>query len=233
MKIVLETCESICYDVPANIRLMVERTREAAQAGAECICFGASFLQGIDALTWNVANDVHLAIKIYSVEMKILMETAKYYDIAIAFGFYEECYRSFYCSYVFIDNNGVIIDMYRSCCQDWRHPDADVNRYKGGPDFHAFMYKDKRFLSTLGNDLEDEGRLQQINEIEKDVILCPAVGFLSEEAWTNKQIQLASQYTKVNQKMLFVPTLSYQTAPYGCSLSIIDGKIEKNKIVEI
>lgn len=233
MKIILEACESVRYDMGKNICVMIDKIKEAAQNQADLICFGESFLQGKDALTFNVAQDVHLAIKIYSVEMKILMEAAKYYNIAIAFGFIEECYRSFYSSYVFIDNNGVIVNMYRSCCQAWRHPQADANRYKGGTGFHAFTYKGIRFLSTLGNDLGDGNQLEKIAEQNFDIILCPSLGCIDEETWINKQVQLILQYIQVNQKMLFIPTLSKENALYSTGAYIHDGMLEKIKMIEI
>lgn len=232
MKIILETLESIDYDMKTNILNMISKIQSAAHQQADLICFGESFLQGVQVLSWDPIQDAHLAIKIYSVEMKILMECAKYYQIAIAFGFYEECYRSFYSSYVFIDDQGMILDMYRCCNADWQDNQADTSRYRSGTSFHTFTYKGKRFISTLGNDLNDSQFVEKINEFEKDIILCPTVGCIDEEAWAQKQAQFIAQYIRVNQDLLIIPTLSLQSC-VGTSIYLHEGKVEKEKVIEI
>ena len=89
MKIALASARIRDRDIAYNLSQMERYMVEARENGAELVCFGETFLQGFDALTWRFAEDRAMAVSTDSPLFAEICRLSAKHGIDLLFG-YEE-----------------------------------------------------------------------------------------------------------------------------------------------
>ena len=77
------------------------------------ICFGESFVQGFDGLTWKYDQDIERALTKDDSIIDRIRKIAETSKCGISFGFIERDKGTLYSSNMVIDSYGEIIDIFR------------------------------------------------------------------------------------------------------------------------
>jgi N-carbamoylputrescine amidase len=194
--------------------------------GCDWICFGESFLQGFEGLTWDYAEDLKHAVGVDSSVINDIRQCAKENNIAISFGFIEESEGDLYSSYMTIDRIGDIADLFRRMSTGWKEPVASA-RYKEGEAFHTFELNGLTFATAICGDLWDDKRLSEMEKITADAVLWPLYVDFSIERWQDLEKQeYAERVKRIASPVLLINshTLGDNRANGGCCV-FCDGKI--------
>jgi hypothetical protein len=89
MKIALASARIVDRDIKYNLSQMQWYMREAKTNGADLVCFGESFLQGFNALSWQYEEDKKIALTISSQEFMQIKVLTKEIGIDVLFGYNE------------------------------------------------------------------------------------------------------------------------------------------------
>jgi predicted amidohydrolase len=125
---------------------------EAAERRVDVICFGESFLQGFDCLSWEYEKDKNIAISQNSPEVALIRQMTLEYQIDIMFGYIENANESLYSSYALIAN-GQLVHNYRRVSRGWKKYRSTDCHYQEGTDTQSFQYRDMDCKIALCGDL--------------------------------------------------------------------------------
>lgn len=134
----------------------IERAVFETQGKVDLLCFGESFLQGFDSLSWTVENDSNLAINQKSETMDKLKKLSKEYQVALLLGYIEKDRQSLYSSCVEIDD-GEIVGNYRRVSKGWKAYWKTDFHYKEGFAIDEVTIQRRKVQLALCGDLWDEG----------------------------------------------------------------------------
>lgn len=173
-----------CLVKDNDIEHQLKQIEHYASLNHNCdlICFGESFLQGFDGLTWKYDQDIERALtKDHSIIDRIrkVAETSK---CGISFGFIERDKSTLYSSNMVIDSYGEIIDIFRRISPGWKEPKAN-NMYKEGQEFHTFTYMDKVLGTAICGDIWDDHLLKDLEGMKMDALLWPVYIDYSVTQW--------------------------------------------------
>jgi len=157
----------------------------AQYSNCDLLCFGESYLQGFEGLSWNYSEDLKRAINVDSIVIKHLKNLACKNSTAISFGFIEECQGALYSSNMVIDVDGKILDLFRRVSIGWKEKIAG-NMYKEGVGFHTFQFMGKTFTTAICGDLWHDCFLNEMKNIDADIILWPLYIDFSVKDWDEK-----------------------------------------------
>lgn len=157
-----------------NIDYSIEQIENIAKDNCDLdlICFGESYLQGFEGLTWNFLEDKNIALTIQSNEINKIKDIAKTYNIAISFGFILNEDDLIYSANCVIDRFGNIVDIFKRVSTGWKEPIAD-GHYREGEDFHTFSLEGKTFATAICGDLWFDENLEKLKKLNFDVLLWP------------------------------------------------------------
>ncbi|OLS03235.1 carbon-nitrogen hydrolase family protein [Tissierella creatinophila] len=181
----------------------------------ELLCFGESFLQGFDALTWDYEIDKNIGLDLNSSVIGIVKDLAKKYRCALSFGFVEKYKEDLYCTNLVIDKDGNIVDVFRRVSEGWKVTKT-TSQYKEGDGFHSFVLDGIKFSTAICGDLWYDENVDEMNRVNKDIILWPMYIDFSKKRW---EISEEEQYIERSFK-LGVPALmynSYKEDPKGAN----------------
>lgn len=181
----------------------------------ELLCFGESFLQGYDGLTWNYQIDKNRALDLASPVIEKTKALAKKYKCALSLGFVENYKAELYCTNLVIDKDGTIADIFRRVSEGWKVREATIE-YKEGDGFHSFTLNGIKFSTAICGDLWYDENVEAMNKIDKDIILWPMYIDFSKKRW---EISEEEQYILKSSKF-GVPALmynSYKEDPKGAN----------------
>jgi N-carbamoylputrescine amidase len=181
---------------------------EASLIGAEIVCFGETFLQGFDSLSWNYITDKKIAITKNSQITKRIAKRASDLKIAVGFGYIEKERENLFSSYLTIDKNGEIVDNYQRVSPGWKEISKTDHHYREGTELHAFVLNGYKILVALCGDLWDEKNIKTIRTIRPEIILWPAYVNFSIEKWKQEEKEYALQASKTNSGVLMVNSIS-------------------------
>jgi N-carbamoylputrescine amidase len=153
----------------------------------DLICFGESFLQGFEGLTWSYDEDIKRALDQDDPIILHIGELAKNYNCGISFGFIEKENGAIYSSNMVIGSKGDVIDVFRRVSNGWKEAVAN-SMYKEGNGFHTFTYMDKVLGVAICGDVWYDHFLKKLEQMEMDVLLWPLYVDFSIEQW-NKSFQ--------------------------------------------
>ncbi len=117
-------------DIKFNIN-QIEKAMQECQGNAEFLCFGETFLQGFDSLTWDYEIDKDMAITQNSTIMHYLCELTVRYHTDLLFGYVEREGDSIYSSCAVIAQ-GKLIHNYRRISENWKEYDRTDAHYCEG-----------------------------------------------------------------------------------------------------
>lgn len=225
MKIALASERFINKDIEYNLYIILEALEKYSEK-VDLVCFGEAFLQGFDSLSWNYEKDKKIAIEKNSSIIQRICEMAKKVNCAVSFGYIEKNNETLYCSYMFVDNNGVIIDNYRRVSIGWKEYTKTDFHYKEGEKFNSFYYKNVKFVSALCGDLWYDKNIELLNNIEKDIILWPLFVSYELDVWKEELIDYNLQAAKLKKPVLLINSISENS--FGGCYYFNNGNIVKS-----
>lgn len=156
--------------------------RFAALGEHDLICFGESYLQGFEGLTWQYEDDLKIALDINDEVIGSIRDIAIRHQCAISFGFIEKEGEQLYSANMVIGKNGETVDLYRRVSIGWKEPIAN-EKYAEGDGFHTFEYLGKTFATAICGDLFYEFHIKDLSEIKMDALLWPLYVDYSISDW--------------------------------------------------
>ncbi|MBI9011512.1 MAG: hypothetical protein JEZ08_04720 [Clostridiales bacterium] len=162
----------------------------------DLLCFGESFLQGFEGLTWDYKEDIKRAIDVKGPLMDTLKGLTKIYNCGISFGFIEKENHKLFSSNIVINNNGDVVDLFRRVSKGWKESIATKD-YLEGTGFHTFTYKDKVYATAICGDVWDDTFLEELLELRIDALLWPLYIDFSMTAWHQQYLDEYLERTSV------------------------------------
>lgn len=206
MNIALVAKRFINNDTEYNLNVIIQ-TIYQLMGKVDLICFGESFLQGFDCLSWNFDKDKEIAVTKNSSEIKLIKKTAKRCKVAVAFGYIELLDEKLYSSYQVISNTGKEIVNYRRMSIGWKEKIAD-NHYCEGTEIMSFELTDKTITIGLCGDLWNDEIVEMVSNKSCDMVLWPVYVDYSADKWNNKEkAEYAKQAKKLGTDVFFVNSL--------------------------
>lgn len=153
----------------------------------DMLCFGESFLQGFEGLTWDYDEDIKRALSKNDCSIIRIRKLAKEYNCAISFGFIEKEDNIIYSSNMVIDKNGEVIDLFRRVSEGWKEPIATC-MYREGDSFHTFTFMNKKIGVAICGDVWYDCNLEKLQDMNMDVLLWPLYVEYDVDEW-NESIQ--------------------------------------------
>lgn len=180
MKLGLVSCLVKDNDIEHQLKQIERYT--SLNHNCDLICFGESFLQGFDGLTWNYGEDIERAVAIDDAVIDAVRELAKTSNCGISFGFVERDKSFLYSSNMVIDSYGEVVDVFRRITPGWKEPRAN-SMYKEGQEFHTFKYTDKVLGTAICGDIWDDHLLKCLEGMKMDALLWPVYIDYSVTQW--------------------------------------------------
>ena len=221
MNIGLVSYEFRNNDIPFNIAQM-ERAMRAAQGSADLLCFGETFLQGFDALSWKYEQDQDVAISADSPVMDRLRGLTLQYGVDLLFGYIERCNDAIYSSCAVIEN-GNLLHNYRRVSRGWKEYTITDEHYREGSDTSGFLYHGQPVTIALCGDLWDFPERFRTDHL----LIWPVYVSFSLDEWTRYEIKYAEQAQLAARKVLMINSISQEPKSYGGAFYFKDGRIEK------
>lgn len=182
MKILAASLPVRTRDIEANMLTMIDAMRTAA-GKADVILFGETVLQGFDCLCWNYETDKCVAVEVTNQAIGTLQNAAREHHIAVSFGFIERAEDTLYSSQIFIGADGEIVNLFRRVSAGWKEFSKTDEHYREGAAFERFSYNGVTFSVGLCGDLWTEGRPEEMNALNADIVLWPVWCDYKAESW--------------------------------------------------
>lgn len=173
-------------------------------SGYDLICFGESFLQGFEGLTWDFTQDRSRGLLADSAPIHRLVHMAEAYECGVSFGFIEREGEVLYSSYMVINKRGKVVDLFRRVSDGWKEPHADLH-YQEGDGFHFYRVNGQTLATAICGDLWAEENIAALGKLQYDLLLLPLYVDYSAADWENKtRAEYAAQAAKVGKPVLMV-----------------------------
>lgn len=216
MKIALA---AVCYrnrEIAFNVSQMKKWMREAKNHGADLVCFGETFLQGFDALTWNFEEDKTIAVPADGAVFDDLKSATAEIGIDLLFGYNELDGDAIYSSAALL-GNGELIHNYRRITKGWKEYYKTDDHYREGDKPVVFGYRGLNCLIALCGDLWDRTEDFALGE---DVLFWPLYITYTPAEWRKEgeQFEYALKASEAAETTLLINSLSDTNDAYGgCS----------------
>ncbi|NMA00216.1 MAG: hypothetical protein GX924_04175 [Clostridiaceae bacterium] len=219
MNIGLAVYTSQNNDMAFNIGQM-EKALEQARDNIDLLCFGESFLQGFDALSWNADDDIEIAIAQNSDVIQHLCDLTLFYKTDLLFGYFEKDGNSLYSSCALLER-GKLLHNYRRISTGWKVISKTDEHYREGTDTLEFSYRGMPCKIALCGDLwEFPERFKT-----SGLLLWPVYVNFSLEEWSNFEQEYADQAYLVANRTLMVNVLSDEPISHGGAFDFGNGHI--------
>ncbi|WP_459541550.1 carbon-nitrogen hydrolase family protein [Parvimonas micra] len=224
MKIGLVSYEFKNGKIEYNIE-KIEKAIISSNGSADLLCFGETFLQGFDSLSWNYEIDKNIAITKESVTMEKLKKLSEKYKIDLGIGYIEREKENIYSSFVVIEK-GKIIQNYRRITKNWKEYSITDEHYCEGKISASFIYKNREFKIALCGDMWICPEKFKTNGI----LLWPVYCNFTKEEWENtEKSDYAKQSKLVSDNVLLVNSITKEEPiSVGGAYYFKNGKIEKS-----
>lgn len=224
MKIGLVSYEFNNGKIEYNIE-KIEKAIISANGKADLLCFGETFFQGFDSLSWNYEIDKSIAITKDSAIMGKLKKLSEKYKIDLGIGYIEREKEKIYSSFIVIEK-GKIIHNYRRITKNWKEYSITDEHYCEGEISETFIYKNTEFKIALCGDLWICPEKFKTNGI----LLWPVYCNFSKDEWENtEQYDYAKQSKLASDNVLLVNSITKdEPISAGGAYYFKNGKIEKS-----
>lgn len=224
MKIGLVSYEFNNGKIEYNIK-KIEKAIISANGKADLLCFGETFFQGFDSLSWNYEIDKSIAITKESVTMEKLKKLSEKYNIDIGVGYIEREREQIFSSFVVIEK-GKIIYNYRRITKNWKEYSITDEHYCEGEISDTFIYKNREFKIALCGDMWICPEKFKTNGI----LLWPVYCNFTKDEWENtEQSEYAKQSKLASDNVLLVNSITKEEPiSVGGAYYFKNGKIEKS-----
>ncbi|MBF1300052.1 MAG: carbon-nitrogen hydrolase family protein [Parvimonas sp.] len=224
MKIGLVSYEFKNAEIEYNIK-KIEKAIISANGKADLLCFGETFLQGFDSLSWNYEIDKNIAITKESITMQKLKKLSEKYKIDLGIGYIEREKENIYSSFVVIEK-GKIIQNYRRITKNWKEYSITDEHYCEGEFSETFIYNNREFKIALCGDMWICPEEFKTNGI----LLWPVYCNFTKEEWKNtEQSDYAKQSKLASDNVLLVNSITKdEPISVGGAYYFKNGKIENS-----
>lgn len=219
MKIGLASYKFINNNIEFNIS-QIEKALKAS-AKVDLMCFGETFLQGFDALSWSFEADKSIAISLCSECFDRLKKLSLDYETDILLGYVERDGDSLYSSCAVIID-GEIAFNYRRISKGWKEFTITDHHYKEGTSVDSFEYKNRHVKIALCGDMWDYPE----RFVSDDLLIWPVYVNFSLEEWSKYKSEYAEQANKACRNTLMVNSLSDAPTSHGGAFYFKDGTVE-------
>lgn len=221
MNIGLVSYEFRNNDIPFNIA-QIERAMQAVQGSVDLLCFGETFLQGFDALSWKYEQDKDIAISADSPVMEQLRGLTLQYGVDLLFGYIERCGDAIYSSCAVIEN-GKLLRNYRRISRGWKEYTITDKHYCEGSDTSRFLYHGQPATIALCGDMWDFPERFRTDHL----LIWPVYVNFTLADWARYEVEYAEQAQLAARKALMINSISQKPRSHGGAFYFLDGKIEK------
>ena len=224
MKIGLVSYEFKNREIEYNIK-KIEKAIISANGKADLLCFGETFLQGFDSLSWNYEIDKNIAITKESVIMEKLKKLSEKHKIDLGIGYIEREKEKIYSSFVVIGKEKIIHN-YRRITKNWKEYSITDEHYCEGKISASFIYKNREFKIALCGDMWICPEKFKTNGI----LLWPVYCNFTKEEWENiEQSDYAKQSKLASDNVLLVNSITKkEPISIGGAYYFKNGKIENS-----
>ena len=214
MKIALASARIRNRDISHNLSQMERYMLAAKQAGAELVCFGETFLQGFDALTWRFADDQEMAVSTDSALFAEICRLSGKHGVDLLFGSVERSGDALYSSCALIAE-GKLYHNYRRISRGWKEYTKTDEHYREGDSVEVFRYRGKRCVIGLCGDLWDHPERFALGG---DVLFWPVYTCWTAEEWESRvKADYATQAARCCPRALYVNSLCGDDALGGAA----------------
>jgi len=225
MKIALASKKFINNDIDFNLNVILKSMDEVKQKNVEILCFGESFLQGFDALSWdNYESDLAIALEKDSDVIKQISTKSKVLSLCVMFGYIEKEFGKIYSSYLVIDK-GEIIHNYRRISKGWKEYSKTNDFYCEGKEVPLFKLEGHDCAIALCGDLYS---FPERFRVEEEILIWPVYLNFSMDEWNNVE---KAEYERIAgntcRHVLWINSLSDNPDAYGGCYYFKEGKIEQ------
>lgn len=223
MKIALASARIVDRDINYNLTQMERYMKEAKANSADLVCFGESFLQGFNALSWQYEEDKNIGLATSSQEFAQIKALTKEIGIDILFGYNELEEDTLYSSCALIVD-GEIIHNYRRISKGWKEWFKTDEHYQEGSSVKVFEYKNKKCVIGLCGDLWDSPERFALGE---DLLFWPVYVCWTKREWENRvKFEYAEQAKLCCENTLYINSICDGDA-LGGAAHFFEGKIQK------
>ena len=207
-------------DISFNLH-QIEKAMAAVSGKADLLCFGETFLQGFDALTWQYERDKDVAVSQDSPVMEQLKALTVQYGVDLLFGYVERDGERIYSSCAVIER-GALLHNYRRISRGWKEYDITDGHYCEGTSTAPFLYRGRTVMIALCGDLWDFPERFATDGL----LIWPVYVNYDPEEWTAAAVEYAQQARLAARETLMVNSLSREPLPsYGGAFHFCDGAI--------
>lgn len=221
MKIGLASYEFRNNDLVFNLSQM-EKAMELAQGRVDLLCFGETFLQGFDALSWDFEKDKEIAVTVGSDLMEQLCGMTVKYQVDLLFGYIERSGDYLYSSCAVLEH-GVLTHNYRRITKGWKEYSITDGHYREGADTAGFLYRSQPVKIALCGDLWEFPEQFKTDGL----LIWPVYVNFELEDWPRREAEYAEQACLAARRTLMVNSISHDPASHGGAFYFVDGRIEK------
>ena len=221
MKIGLASYEFRNNDLVFNLSQM-EKAMALVQGQVDLLCFGETFLQGFDALSWDFEKDKEIAVTADSDLMKQLCGMTVNYQVDLLFGYIERSGDHLYSSCAVLEH-GVLTHNYRRVSKGWKEYSITDGHYREGADTAGFLYRGQPVKIALCGDLWDFPEQFKTDGL----LIWPVYVNFELEDWPRYEAEYAEQACLAARRTLMVNSISHDPVSHGGAFYFVDGRIEK------
>lgn len=221
MKIGLASYEFRNHDVPFNIAQM-ERAMRSVQGSVDLLCFGETFLQGFDALSWRYEQDKDIAVEADSPVLDRLRDLTLRYGVDLLFGYFERWKDAVYSSCAVLEN-GKLLYNYRRISKGWKEYAITDEHYREGSGAGRFLYRGQPVTIALCGDLWDRPEQFRTDRL----LIWPVYVNFTLDEWSRYEAAYAEQARLAARRTLMVNPISQEPISHGGAFYFVDGRIEK------
>ena len=209
-------------DISFNLG-QVKKAMEAGKGKVDLLCFGESFLQGFDTLSWDYERDKHIALELDSPAIRQVCDWSAAYDMAVLLGYFEKANEAIYssCALIF---DGQVQANYRRISPEWKEISEADGHYQEGHEVLDFSFKGRDFRVALCGDLWSEGWEQFATD---RILLWPVYVNYSLEDWGEEEQAYAQQASQIAETVLMVNSLSDEPVSHGGTFCFEKGEISR------
>lgn len=198
----------------------IERAMTEAQGKVDLLCFGESFLQGFDALTWQYEHDREIAVTRNDPVMRYLKALTARCGVDLLFGYTERDRERLYSSCaVLVD--GAMAHNYRRVSIGWKEYDFTDEHYCEGATAAPFLYRGHAIRLALCGDLWAFPERFATD----DLLIWPVYVSYTPEDWAENLPEYAAHARSVARETLMVNSLSRDPVSHGGAFHFVDGVI--------
>lgn len=202
----------------------IEKAIIFAQERADLICFGETFLQGFDSLSWQYIIDKERAISQNSDAMDKIKKLSLKYHVDLLIGYIENDRECIFSSCVVIEK-GRILYNYRRITKNWKEYSITDGHYGEGDQCSSFIYKNREFKIALCGDMWICPEKFKTDGI----LIWPVYCNFKKEEWENtEQFEYATQSLLASTDVLLVNSITREEPKsVGGAYYFHNGKIKQ------